>query len=69
MIGSLPQTIALLQPQMASLKAMLEQKRKLVEQTYGARKTLKATALDTAHMSKIREQEQAERQLKVRDKE
>ena len=50
---------------MSSLKALLEQKRKAVEETYGARKTVKASALDTAQLSQVREQERAEREKKV----
>ena len=51
--------------QMSSLKALLEQKRKAVEQSYGSRKTLKTTALDTAQLSQVREQERTEREKKV----
>ena len=50
---------------MSSIQALLEQKRKAVEQAYGAKKALKASTLDTAHLSRVREQEQAELAKKV----
>lgn len=50
---------------MASLQALLAQKRKAVEQTYGSAKSAKVSDIDSARLSQVRKQEKDERALKV----
>ena len=50
---------------MSALAALLAKKRQATEQAYGSRKTVKASALDTAQLSELRKQEEVERAKKV----